>query len=461
MTTETATKAPTKEEVERWWSDVVAGIDCTDPAVCAKAGSATLRLKSAALLGAQVPGLVADNAALVERLTEFAAAVEDADFADSEETRASLRGQQVAADIVLVGPHSGAVLLVEHQRVVAALQVDLKGAQDALVAAHLREVDLERQRDDLQAHVLEVEAKLSARSARVTALERDVQEQGEKADALQAREALDSARARLWAVIRQTAFICSSEGAGRCLRPVPGMDPGECADCGRKAGGLDWLLLTKRPEHWELVPEDVRPLVWLGTSISDQTTADEWVPRLLKAEGFRYRFVSLEPMVGPVDLRKFMWPVCGWWRGPYRNYDEAKAAGAECGLKRQALVSAHSRFVDWVIVGGESGPKARPCNVAWVRDVVRQCREHHVPVFVKQLGPKPYERVSQLGGGHAGKDLMQEMERAVREPPPPGWTTVVTAGERFLQRHLKLNDPKGGDMTEWPEDLRVREVPRG
>jgi protein gp37 len=245
----------------------------------------------------------------------------------------------------------------------------------------------------------------------------------------EARAALDTARARLWDVIRQTAVM------------LPSGDPSmksaveRLPNRGFHFPGLDWLLLTKRPEHWELVPEDVRPLVWLGTSISDQATADEWVPRLLKAEGFRYRFLSLEPMVGPVDLRKFMWPVCGWWRGPYLSYDEAKAAGAECGLKRQSLVGAQSRFIDWVIVGGESGTKARPCALEWVRDVVRQCRDAGVPVFVKQLGAHPTRGVL--------VESTNPREKAGSLLPFP------------------LHDSKGGDMAEWPEDLRVREVPHG
>ena len=262
---------------------------------------------------------------------------------------------------------------------------------------------------------------------------------------------LDAARARLWDVIRETAHVCQG-----CLRPhatsadLPGRTAllddldsvgaacdgrnGRCTNTG--SGGLDWLLLTKRPENWSLVPEDVRPLVWLGTSISDQVTADEMVPRLLQADGFRCRFVSAEPLVGRVDLRKFMWPVHGWWRGPYQSYDEAKAAGAECGMKPQALVGAHSRFLDWVIVGGESGRKARQCHVEWVRDVVRQCREAGVPCFVKQLGACASDPENGLAG--AGLHVPDEASPLVSR---------------------RLKDEKGGDMAEWPTDIRVRQLP--
>jgi protein gp37 len=82
--------------------------------------------------------------------------------------------------------------------------------------------------------------------------------------------------------------------------------------------------------------------------------------------------------------------------------------------------------LDWVIVGGESGPGARPFYVAWARETVRQCREAGVPCFLKQLGANPIQR-DRLKG-----------------------ETVV----------FDLRDRKGGDMSEWPEDLRVREFPK-
>jgi protein gp37 len=90
-----------------------------------------------------------------------------------------------------------------------------------------------------------------------------------------------------------------------------------------------------------------------------------------------------------------------------------------------------------VIVGGESGPGARPCDVAWIRSIVEQCRAAGVPAFCKQLGADPCEAIP-------GK----EETRAVNAPfMGGGWS------------HLTLRDRKGGDLDEWPEDLRVREFP--
>lgn len=89
--------------------------------------------------------------------------------------------------------------------------------------------------------------------------------------------------------------------------------------------------------------------------------------------------------------------------------------------------------INWVIVGGESGPHARPCDVAWIRSIVAECREAEVPGFVKQLGARP------------------EQFRAPTGAPDDAGDVVP----------LSLRDPKGGDPDEWPEDLRVREVPEG
>jgi len=81
-----------------------------------------------------------------------------------------------------------------------------------------------------------------------------------------------------------------------------------------------------------------------------------------------------------------------------------------------------------VIAGGESGPNARPCNIDWIRSIVRQCEAAGVPCFVKQVGAKPCMGLSDYGV-HVGP--------------------------------LKTVDPKGGDPAEWPMDIRVRQWPGG
>lgn len=183
---------------------------------------------------------------------------------------------------------------------------------------------------------------------------------------------------------------------------------------------LNWLLLTKRPENFTrrvgsllstmFLRDDWRLLwvegkqapanVWIGTSVEDQKRADERIPELLKIPA-KVRFLSVEPLLGDVDLA-------------YTCFNGADSFGSMPGIH-------------WVIVGGESGPGARPCNVAWIRSIVGQCKAAGVPCFVKQLGSQP------------------RCQNIIGEPP---W------GE------LNLKHKKGGDMTEWPEDLRVREFPK-
>jgi len=146
---------------------------------------------------------------------------------------------------------------------------------------------------------------------------------------------------------------------------------------------LDWLLLTKRPQNIqgmmrpyfpggyiaeaaELNQEGPRPNVWLGVSVENQATADERIPELLKIPA-AVRFLSCEPLLGPVSL------------SPYVN-----AAGG--------VTASHGIDCDWVIAGGESGPNARPCHPDWVRSLRDQCQAAGVPFFFKQWGELvPYE----------------------------------------------------------------------
>lgn len=150
---------------------------------------------------------------------------------------------------------------------------------------------------------------------------------------------------------------------------------------------LDWLLLTKRPEEEShLIPSawhDNYPTnVCFGISADNRETLHaraEWVPRGVVDT----TFLSYEPALGPIDIARY----------PY--------------------------LLDWIIVGGESGPRARPMRLDWVRDLRRDCVEQDVPFFFKQTG------------------------------------TV-------LARSLGLRDRAGADPSEWPADLAdvfVRELP--
>lgn len=140
-----------------------------------------------------------------------------------------------------------------------------------------------------------------------------------------------------------------------------------------------YLILTKRPEN---IPADKwQPYwknIWLGVSVENQEAADQRIPTLLKIPAAK-RFVSIEPILGPVDLRKWSCTSC-------KNGTEIPALlishhyGGGCG------VCMNKPKLDWVIVGGESGPGARPMHPDWVRSVRDQCIDAGIPFFFKQWG---------------------------------------------------------------------------
>lgn len=166
--------------------------------------------------------------------------------------------------------------------------------------------------------------------------------------------------------------------------------------------------LTKRPERMiDWISRSAflsnAPLenLWLGVSVEDQKTADERIPLLLDTPA-AVRWISAEPLLSPIDLN-----VIGKWR----NEDLSALEEIVGHVERPAL--------NWVVVGGESGTRARPMRLAWAETIIRQCEAAGVPVFVKQLGK-------------------------------------IWANEN----HAK--NPKGGDPDEWPYQhiLNRRQFPK-
>lgn len=174
-------------------------------------------------------------------------------------------------------------------------------------------------------------------------------------------------------------------------------------------------ILTKRPTRMLEVVQwcgrwftDLQmpwpfPNVWLGVSVEDQTTADNRIPILLQTPA-AVRFISAEPLLGPIDLH-----------------------AARCRYQLSTYEEDH--WLDWVIIGGESGANARRCDVDWIRQLKNQCQAAKVPVFVKQLGASPISCIQ------------------TREPQDD-WVRIMCQ-----------KDKKGGDPAEWPADLRVRDYP--
>lgn len=166
------------------------------------------------------------------------------------------------------------------------------------------------------------------------------------------------------------------------------------------------------------------PNVWLGVSVEDQRHADERIPLLLQTPA-AVRFISAEPLLGPIALGHFEAGTC--WRC------HGTGNGCECAEGWDD----RNPGLDWVIVGGESGPGARPCHEAWVRSIVQQCQAAGVPAFVKQLGAFP---IWSLADGR-----------------PANGEGGTAAAARTAAGAL---NPKCADPSEWPDDLRVREFPR-
>lgn len=122
------------------------------------------------------------------------------------------------------------------------------------------------------------------------------------------------------------------------------------------------------------------PNVWLGCSVENQEQADKRIPHLLKCPA-AVRFLSCEPLLGPVDLYKAI-PI------PIEPEDVDNLGPAGWSICPKTLGGAQ---VDWTIVGGESGPGARPMHPDWVRSIRDQCVAARVPFFFKQWGEHGYE----------------------------------------------------------------------
>lgn len=179
---------------------------------------------------------------------------------------------------------------------------------------------------------------------------------------------------------------------------------------------LTYQILTKRPENIaDRLPADWGDgyeNVWLGVSVENQKAAEKRIPMLLRTPA-KIRFLSVEPLLEHVILDRLDFSEnqrFGWRNVLMRTWGKGSDDDGFLGP------------IHWIIVGGESGNengkyKYRPCSLNWIEDLVAACQLYRCPVFVKQLGT-------------------------------------------YLSKGMGLKDSHGGDMSEWPEHLRVREMPR-
>ncbi len=186
-------------------------------------------------------------------------------------------------------------------------------------------------------------------------------------------------------------------------------------------------ILTKRPKRmleftqWMAGADHVSIAewprnVWLGVSVENQRMADERIPLLLRVPA-AVRFVSVEPLLGPICLQQIITKEFGL------SLKKDVLEGRDYHLDDDCQWTQAPKL-DWVIVGGESGPGARQFYLEWARDLIAQCKKAMVPCFMKQLGSNAMFR--------------------------------NTAGSH----QYKTKDNKGGDPSEWMWDLRIREYPK-
>ena len=180
----------------------------------------------------------------------------------------------------------------------------------------------------------------------------------------------------------------------------------EAWDIIRRCPQHTFQILTKRPERIkDCLPADWSdgyPNVWFGTSVGSMKSVHR-IEALAMLDTMNIKFLSLEPLHGPIDLY-------------YSTIDIIHPDNEGYG------VDIIKEF-DWLIVGGESGNdngkyRYRPCELEWIEDIVNECTSRYlqIPVFVKQLGT-------------------------------------------HLSKQLGLKDRHGGNMEEWPEHLRIRQFP--
>lgn len=181
---------------------------------------------------------------------------------------------------------------------------------------------------------------------------------------------------------------------------------------------LDWLIVTKRIGNAATMwPAEPLPNVWLGITVCNQAEADRDIPKLL-ATPAAIRFLSIEPMLGPVDLTPAYLPC------PSAEFIimDPETGAHECCSHCDYTGVRDEMGIDWVIVGGESGPQARPMHPKWARDLRDQCAAVVVPFLFKQWGewsPAPQggtattlvhdfadgERVFRVGKKSSGRQL--------------------------------------------------------
>ena len=211
---------------------------------------------------------------------------------------------------------------------------------------------------------------------------------------------------------------------------------------------LDWLLLTKRPENvQDMIAQATgrhpeawlanHMNVWIGTSVEDQKAADERIPHLLHIPA-RVRFLSMEPLLGAVGLDQV--------------YDHTLRTPG-------TILMPFYHGIHWVIVGGESGPHARPMHPDWVRSIRDQCVDASVPFFFKQWGEwLPGEQTRDSGTAYGRCDNGQIFGVA-GQPARHDFGATPYNGPTIALRVGKANAGRILDGQEWSQFPQMQVTP--
>lgn len=176
------------------------------------------------------------------------------------------------------------------------------------------------------------------------------------------------------------------------------------------------------------------PNLWLGVSAESQETFDErWAH--LRRVPVAVRWFSIEPQLSAIDARGALAPAA--IRDGFRQVTASFPSSAWPLPGHLGAPSA-----DWFVIGGESGSRARPFDIAWGQQLIEQCEAAGVPAFMKQIGAQP------LWNGTANPGDVW-----------PTGTDMEDGGDGLWQIRLK-GSAKGGAMFEWPENLRIRRSPQ-
>jgi len=267
-------------------------------------------------------------------------------------------------------------------------------------------------------------------------------------------ETLDEVREHLWSLIEECTaldFLLLTKRPENIARMVPPrwLHNAYCPTC-----GYEGCIAGDDGRHARCgTPLEMWPTnVWIGITAEDQAALEQRIGYLVGLPA-PVRFISHEPAIGPLDFKidleattnRFGLMTCPKCRG----WGAFRASGHDVSgepVERDCWVCAGTGTgVDWVISGGESGrgPKIRPCAMEWLLRDKEQCRAASAAWFCKQLGSYvvseeraagSQEELDELGGG------------------------LVFPQDRWLWR-MGTKDWKGEDIEEFPEHMRVREIP--